>query len=101
MSWLSVAAYSFTGTLTRPKDTAPFQMARMGSSDRESVVSSPIMAHPATKVQVTRPGGFDGAQLRGRGLPHASPSRLLVPCAVPDVMCGDGQVRQVQALERP
>src|SRR3954452_19639871 len=41
MSWLSVAAYSFTGTLTRPKDTAPFQMARMGSSDREYVVRSP------------------------------------------------------------
>src|SRR4051794_7478480 len=35
MSWLSVAAYSFTGTLTSPKDTAPFQMARMGSSDHE------------------------------------------------------------------
>ncbi len=32
MSWLSVAAYSFTGTLTSPNDTAPFQMARMGSS---------------------------------------------------------------------
>src|SRR6478672_11061116 len=39
MSWLSVAAYSFTGTLTNPKDTAPFQMARMGSSDRYVVVS--------------------------------------------------------------
>src|SRR3954453_23006560 len=29
MSWLSVAAYSFTGTLTSPKDTAPFQIARI------------------------------------------------------------------------
>ena len=25
----SVAAYSFTGTLTSPNDTAPFQIARM------------------------------------------------------------------------
>ena len=29
MSLLSVAEYSFTGTLTRPKETAPFQIARM------------------------------------------------------------------------
>ena len=29
MSWLSVAEYSFTGTLTRPNDTAPFQIARI------------------------------------------------------------------------
>src|SRR3954469_17835821 len=28
-SWDSVAAYSFTGTLTSPKDTAPFQIARI------------------------------------------------------------------------
>ena len=28
-SWDSVAAYSFTGTLTSPKETAPFQIARM------------------------------------------------------------------------
>ncbi len=28
-SWDSVAAYSFTGTLTSPNDTAPFQIARM------------------------------------------------------------------------
>jgi hypothetical protein len=27
-----VAEYSFTGTLTSPKDTAPFQIARMCSS---------------------------------------------------------------------
>ena len=32
MSWLSVAAYSLTGTLTKPNDTAPFQIARMGCS---------------------------------------------------------------------
>ena len=29
MSWLSVAEYSFTGTLTSPNETAPFQIARM------------------------------------------------------------------------
>src|SRR3954470_24647072 len=29
MSWLSVAEYSLTGTLTSPNDTAPFQIARM------------------------------------------------------------------------
>ena len=29
MSLLSVAEYSFTGTLTRPNETAPFQIARM------------------------------------------------------------------------
>ena len=28
-SWDSVAEYSFTGTLTSPKETAPFQIARM------------------------------------------------------------------------
>ena len=28
-SWFSVAEYSRTGTLTRPKETAPFQIARM------------------------------------------------------------------------
>ncbi len=32
MSLLSVAEYSFTGTLTSPNDTAPFQMARMLTS---------------------------------------------------------------------
>ena len=30
-SWDSVAEYSFTGTLTSPNDTAPFQIARMVS----------------------------------------------------------------------
>jgi hypothetical protein len=30
MSLFSVAEYSFTGTLTSPKETAPFQIARMG-----------------------------------------------------------------------
>ncbi len=35
-SWDSVAAYSFTGTLTSPKDTAPFQIARMGRTFRNS-----------------------------------------------------------------
>jgi hypothetical protein len=29
MSWFSVAAYSFTGTLTRPNDTAPLHIARI------------------------------------------------------------------------
>ncbi len=38
MSWLSVAEYSFTGTLTSPKETAPFQMARM--SGQASLCSS-------------------------------------------------------------
>jgi hypothetical protein len=32
MSWLSVAAYSLIGTLTRPNDTAPFQIARTRGS---------------------------------------------------------------------
>src|SRR3954454_6202355 len=52
MSWLSVAAYSFTGTLTRPKETAPFQMARMSSSDpQHRRVRPPIMAHTAPLVR--------------------------------------------------
>ncbi len=28
-SWLSVAVYIFTGTLTSPKETAPFHIARI------------------------------------------------------------------------
>src|SRR3954463_16791576 len=54
MSWLSVAAYSFTGTLTRPKDTAPFQMARMGSSDREYGVRSPSWRKDARRCRSRR-----------------------------------------------
>src|SRR3954471_14623542 len=37
----SVAAYSFTGTLTSPKDTAPFQIARI-SYLRELVDFAPV-----------------------------------------------------------
>src|ERR1700750_2254534 len=63
MSWLSVAAYSFTGTLTRPNDTAPFQMARMGSSVHEyDVVSVYIMSYDSDHRQTSSLG------------------RLLVPC---------------------
>src|SRR3954452_16098821 len=61
MSWLSVAAYSFTGTLTSPKDTAPFQIARMGGSvpvyDVPTLLSYPSWRTDSTKRQVTRPVG--------------------------------------------
>src|SRR5215213_2220734 len=38
MSWLSVAEYSLTGTLTRPNETAPFQIARIGPPGRPASV---------------------------------------------------------------
>jgi hypothetical protein len=40
MSWLDVAEYAFTGTLTSPNDTAPLHIARMpapvSSANRDS-----------------------------------------------------------------
>src|SRR3954471_19710027 len=66
MSWLSVAAYSFTGTLTRPKDTAPFQMARMGSSDREYGVRSPSWRKDARRC---RSRGREGLRRMGQDVP--------------------------------
>jgi hypothetical protein len=40
MSWLDVAEYSLTGTLTSPNDTAPLHIARMpaprSSANRDS-----------------------------------------------------------------
>src|SRR5919107_126117 len=64
MSWLSVAAYSFTGTLTRPKDTAPFQMARMGSSDREYGVRSPSWRTDGRRCPSRGRGAFRRQVLR-------------------------------------
>src|SRR3954468_6266737 len=60
MSWLSVAAYSFTGTLTSPKDTAPFQIARMGGSVPVYDVPNRLSPYPSwptgiAKRQVTSP----------------------------------------------
>ena len=42
MSWLSVAAYSFTGTLTSPNDTAPFQIALGMPCSCLSPVAAPV-----------------------------------------------------------
>ena len=45
-SWFSVAEYSRTGTLTRPKETAPFQIARMAA--HLSVCRAPPRARTQT-----------------------------------------------------
>src|SRR3954468_5501803 len=59
-SWDSVAAYSLTGTLTSPNDTAPFQIARMWNLSgrllyREyplvrPVTHAPVIARPAPRA---------------------------------------------------
>src|SRR5918997_5389428 len=54
MSWLAVAAYTRTGTLTSPKDTAPFQIERIGDlfpgvASRALVQDGPIRPGCATQ----------------------------------------------------
>src|SRR3954449_13272306 len=49
----SVAAYSFTGTLTSPKDTAPFQIARI-SYLRELVHFVPVSTSNASNARAKR-----------------------------------------------
>src|SRR3569623_3029328 len=66
----SVAAYSFTGTLTSPKDTAPFQIARI-SYLRESSTWDQYPRAAARTHACSRSGVLPGP--RGKS-PDPSPS---------------------------
>src|ERR1700754_2479485 len=61
-SWDSVAAYSFTGTLTSPNETAPFQIARIP----ESVTRGHDVTH-ASDARHPRPTGPGGRGVDPRG----------------------------------
>ncbi len=57
-SWLVVAEYSFTGTLTSPNETAPLHIARMGASMAGcSPCSPPLATFRRVPVGSTRSSG--------------------------------------------
>src|SRR5512146_221935 len=74
----SVAAYSFTGTLTSPKDTAPFQIARI-SYLRESRLWGQYRGAAAGKHALGEDGarrssGVETTTLAGRAESRPPPS---------------------------
>src|SRR3954453_12892647 len=63
MSWLSVAGYIFTGTLTSPKDTAPLPIARMSIPLR---ATSPAGGSSADTDHASTAGWTHAAHARQR-----------------------------------
>ncbi|GEL23576.1 hypothetical protein PSU4_25300 [Pseudonocardia sulfidoxydans NBRC 16205] len=51
MSWLVVAEYSLTGTLTSPNETAPLHIARMVLLYPAFPVCRPVRADPPRTAQ--------------------------------------------------
>ncbi|GAA4882117.1 hypothetical protein GCM10023403_56600 [Pseudonocardia benzenivorans] len=51
MSWLVVAEYSFTGTLTSPNETAPLHIARMAYLYPAFPVGRPARLEPTRTAQ--------------------------------------------------
>src|SRR3954454_11706272 len=77
MSLLSVAEYSLTGTLTRPNETAPFQMARMakGCPARSTCATSYPSGTPYAATQECQ-DDWHAADAGDPGRPRAAGSRL-------------------------
>src|SRR4051794_24051700 len=72
----SVAAYSFTGTLTSPKDTAPFQMARISYLRVFSWDLASISEQWSERTRSTQPVGY-GAHRGGSSGGHSQGEQAL------------------------
>src|SRR5699024_3686267 len=69
-SWSSVAAYTLTGTFTRPKETSPFQMDRMG---QVCATAPDVAAGPET------PPADNAAEATWNAVVHARRCRSSAP----------------------
>src|SRR5699024_10815824 len=89
MSWFSVAEYRRTGTLTRPKETAPFQIARMWSS--RGCACTP--AYADLSCRSLRRESAQRANLEGR---QDGPMRPMLATLTETVPTGDEWVHEVK-----
>src|SRR4051794_17659436 len=92
-SWFSVAEYSRIGTFTRPKDTAPFQIARIPSIFSYAARSRHVLPRPArplASAKLPASGAKSRTQARMGGM------RPMLATPVAAVPRGAGWVHEVK-----